>query len=140
MCPFVNILVGDSRSRALLNSGSVNSVVSASLYNGLVEQHLIGSFKNIKFNFVTASSSPLIIKFNIESFSWVWTFFLASELCVPCILGADFVTKTGLIIDLQIWQAYFKFSRSFQFSLHKSGRPPSIINELSNKEPFYQGT
>ena len=65
----------------------------------------------------TASQEILLISrvvtftFNIEGFSWVWSFLVSPALGVECIIGADFICKSGLVIDIKEHQSYFKFNR-----------------------------
>ena len=50
-------------------------------------------------------------KIKIDGFSWVWSFLVSPALGVDCIIGADFIAKSGLVLDIQAHQCFFKFNR-----------------------------
>ena len=41
----------------------------------------------------------------------MWSFLVSPALGVECIIGADFICKSGLVIDIKEHQCYFKFNR-----------------------------
>ncbi|KAG8300476.1 hypothetical protein J6590_075052 [Homalodisca vitripennis] len=84
ICPRVDVLVGDVNRKALVDSGSARSLISLRFSQEL-------------------SASGLIRQ--------VWRFLVAGELCFPFILGADFIRRTGMILDLGNGRCFFRFSR-----------------------------
>ena len=56
-------------------------------------------------------SRVISFKFKINGFSWVWPFLVSPALGVDCIVGADFIAKSGLVLDIHGHQCYFKFNR-----------------------------
>ena len=58
------------------------------------------------------TSKLVAFKFKINYFSWVWEFLVAPNLSVDCIVGADFIVKSGLVLDIQGHVCFFKFNRA----------------------------
>ena len=56
-------------------------------------------------------SRVVSLSIKIECFSWVWRFLVSPALGVDCIVGADFISKSGLVLDIQAHHCYFKFNR-----------------------------
>ena len=50
-------------------------------------------------------------KIKINYFSWVWDSLVAPNQRVDCILGADFIAKSGLVLDIHGHVCFFKFNR-----------------------------
>lgn len=115
--PYVDILVGGSSYRALVDSGSARSLISLAFFNVLSSCRAIKHMEESSVVCWTASMAPLSIcrqvdfKFKIEGFSWVWNFLVAENLGMTCILGADFIRGAGLVLDLGSQRAWFKFNR-----------------------------
>lgn len=116
-CPLINILVGNTEHKALVDSGSARSLISLAVFESFSSDGLIRQVEQTSSICWTASHSPLPIiyeahfKIKIHHFSWVWSFLVAKDLCFPIILGADFIRKTGMILDLGKDQCFFRFSR-----------------------------
>ncbi len=116
-CPELDVLVGRVERKALVDSGSARSLISLELFNELRASGLILQTDPSSLVCWTASRTPLHIsyevhfKLKIHHFSWIWKFLVAKDLCFPFILGADFVGKTGMILDLGHGQCFFRFAR-----------------------------
>ena len=117
VCPFLLLELKKSQLRALVDSGSARSIISSKVCEDLERQGLIKRSEQSSVVCWTASQEILPIsrvvsfKFKIEGFSWVWSFLVSPALGVECIIGADFICKSGLVIDIQEHQCYFKFNR-----------------------------
>ena len=103
--------------RALVDSGSARSIISSRVCADLEKQGLIKGSNLSSVVCWTASreilpiSQVITFKFKIDGFSWVWPFLVSPALGVDCIIGADFIAKSGLVLDIQAHQCYFKFNR-----------------------------
>lgn len=136
-CPFLKINFNELSCEALVDSGSARSLISERLYNRLEAKKLIRSTEKISFNCVTASNAPLPINklasvhMKLEGFAWRWKFLVSHELGLDCILGADFIKSTGLILDLTSSKVFFKFHRSISIPLVNSGKIEDEVLEVS---------
>jgi hypothetical protein len=71
---------------------------------------------NTKVNCVTASGQSLEIlgeikvPLKVQGFSWLWTFLASRNLTGHPILGADFITKTRIVLELVNTRCYFDFA------------------------------
>ena len=88
-------------------------------------------------------SRVVSFKFKIDGFSWVWPFLVSPALGVDCIVGADFIAKSGLVLDIHGHQCYFKFNRVLLFlfldtrelrEVSKRSLVP-ILHEISSLPP-----
>ena len=103
VCPYLELEVGKGRIKALVDSGSARCLISSRVYQQLVRESLIKASALSSVVCWTASrevlptSKVVAFKIKINYFSWVWEFLLAPNLSVDCILGADFIVKSGLL-------------------------------------------
>lgn len=101
----------------LIDTGSARSFVSSEVFSKLKAHDLICRWQPTEARCVTATSTPIqlegaaTLKLKIGYFSWKFTFLVSANLSVSCIIGADFIKKTGLIPDLQEQNLYFAFHR-----------------------------
>lgn len=85
---------------------------------------------------VTATSSPIAIeglatvKVRVSDFTWKLKFLVSRNLGMGCILGADFISKAGLVLDIQSQYLYFKFNRRVKIPLVNSN-DPDLVNHTS---------
>ena len=116
VCPFLSLEVKGGQLRALVDSGSARSIISSRVYADLEKQGLIKGSNLSSVVCWTASreilpiSQVITFKIKIDGFSWVWPFLVSPSLGVDCIIGADFIAKSGLVLDIQAHQCYFKFN------------------------------
>ena len=117
ICPFLSLEVKGGQLRALVDSGSARSIISSRVCADLEKQGLIKGSDLSSVVCWTASreilpiSQVITFKIKIDGFSWVWPFLVSPALGVVCIIGADFIAKSGLVLDIQAHQCYFKFNR-----------------------------
>lgn len=116
-CPYVLVHFGKLRCGTLLDSGSARSLLSWKQYQLLLQQNKIKSTESTHIQCLTASREVLPISLivlcslKIEGFSWPWKFLVSESLGVDCILGADFITHSRLIINLSKNLGCFAFNR-----------------------------
>lgn len=136
LSPCVDINVKDIRCYTLLDSGAARSLISLESYKKLAKANVILGVRKSSMVCRTASLSPLpiqfevVFKFKIEGFSWKWNFLVAQDLGLPCILGADFLRKSGLVLDVQGSCFYFKFNRRVLIPFKGKQRASSGIREV----------
>jgi hypothetical protein len=100
---------------ALIDSGSCVTVISAQAYNDLCSKFKLGPLQPVVFNCHTASSQPLEFsgffyhKIRIHRFTWYINILVADNLPKSMILGSDFISKSGLLLDLRHKLLYFSF-------------------------------
>lgn len=138
--PYIALEIGNFQIKALIDSGSARSFISTALCDRLTKAGSIKGVENTDFNCVTASKTPLnvssvvSVKFKVEGFSWLWKFLSARELAVDCILGSDFLGKSGFVVDVQSGHGYFKFNRRVLVPLDGSISPVNCIQDDSSAE------
>jgi transposase InsO family protein len=114
--------------------------VSSELYDLLVDNHYIKVTESVDIQCMTASRDIMSIKllvhchFKIEEFSWNWKFLVADKLGVECILGADFITHSRMIIDLSQRRGVFAFNRNVPFKLAGTALEATQILEIHCEE------
>jgi hypothetical protein len=97
LCPYLVFTLGGIMVRGLVDTGSVKSLISGKLYQRLLEGNLVKGEEPSSFQCWTASRTALSIsrvvslQMKLEGFSWTWSFLVAENLALECILGADFV-------------------------------------------------
>ena len=107
VCLYLELEVGKGRIKALVDSGSARCLISSCVYQQLVRESLIKASALSSVVCWTASrevlptSKLVAFKIKINYISWVWEFLVAPNLSVDCILGADFIAKSGLVLDIQ---------------------------------------
>jgi hypothetical protein len=74
----------------------------------------------------------------IQGFSWNFVFLVVKNLACDLILGSDFMTKTGLVLNLQKGEFYFQFDPKSVFRMAKPQRTnfrlQSLIQEPKEKQ------
>lgn len=122
-CPYVELQIGKNRHKALVDSGSARCLVSKKFFNVLVAEGLVRGTEATTLQCLTASNEIIgvdmiaSIHFKIEGFSWTWRFLVSGALGSDCILGADFVAGSGLVLDLKDRVGFFKFRRGVRVPL-----------------------
>lgn len=117
-CPYVKLLFGNVKCNALVDSGSARCLVSRKFFENLKNNRLVQSTEETSIQCMTASREMLPVDmiaslhFKMEGFSWTWNFLVSSMLGLQCILGADFVAQSGLVLDLKGGVGFFKFNRA----------------------------
>jgi hypothetical protein len=61
----------------------------------------------------------------IQGFSWDFVFLIIRNLACDLILGSDFMTRTGLMLNLQKGEFHFQFAPKAVFQMPK---PPQRTN------------
>ena len=72
-------------------------------------------------------------KIKINYFSWVWDSLVAPNQRVDCILGADFIDKSGLVLDIHGHVCFFKFNRGVNIPFF--GYPDASGRDLKDINP-----
>ena len=60
-------------------------------------------------------SHSITVKLKIQNFTWYIPLLVAEELGQNLILGADFIRKTALILDIYAKQYFFRFDRTKKY-------------------------
>ena len=113
---------------ALLDSGAVRSLMSDVAYNSLMKALPSLHTYPVTVKCVTASAQTFPVhtavkcRIRIDRYTWKVPFYVVPGLIQPVILGADFLGKTGLMIDVQQGHAFFRFDPTNR--LHLLGRSP----------------
>jgi hypothetical protein len=119
--PHICVGINDMEFCALIDSWSSVTVISAQAYNDLCSKFKLGPLKPVAFNCHTASSQPLEFsgffhhKIRIHRFTWYINILVADNLPTSMILGSDFISKSGLLLDLRINFCIFHFVRMTKF-------------------------
>jgi hypothetical protein len=118
--PLRFVQISDFKVCALLHSGSTCSVIPFSLYDRLRQLRKVPPLKEFPARCLTATSQPLNVvgqircKLRVDKYTWVVPILVSDNLVCSAILGADFLAKTSLLMDLR--------SRAFQFMFDPSNQ------------------
>lgn len=129
-CQFTTfvIQVGCLRVKALFESGSVKSFIRYDHFKEILQRDPGLSCRPNKGICISASRHPLRIvgetklHVKIQGFSWNFVFLVVRNLACDLILGSDFMTKTGLVLNLQKGGFYFQFDPKSVFRMARPQR------------------
>ena len=119
------------KNLGLIDSGSTRSLISQQLATVLAKHNLIRRSQNVNIKCATANKQNLMIsrsitvKLKIKNLTWYVPLLVAEVLGQNLILGADFISKTGLILDIYAKQYFFRFDRTRKYQFD---------SELNNSE------
>jgi hypothetical protein len=120
--PYVKVELACGPGEALLDSGAVCSLMSGTVYRNLVRarQYLVTSPSQASCISATGHSFSVecvaSCKVRIERYTWKFRF-LVVEMLYPLLLGADFLRRTGLLLDMHEGSAFFRFDPCNKFPL-----------------------
>ena len=119
--PYIQIDLGATNILGLIDSGSTRSIISQQLATVLANHNLIRRSQNVNIKCATANkqnlniSRSITVKLKIKNFTWYVPLLVAEVLGQNLILGADFISKTGLILDIYAKQYFFRFDRTRKY-------------------------
>lgn len=136
--PKVTVQVGDFTVSALLDSGSVCSIMSQDLFSRIKQHKCITHVEPTSMKCLTASKEPLrvdvkcfcIIK--LDQFTWKIPILVAPSLSCDLILGANFMSHTRLVLDMEKKNIYFKFKPNYLIDLLLSCTVPSGVSSATD--------
>ena len=118
LAPSIRTQVGKLCLTALLDSGSIRSLISLELFQQMRRADPNISLMGTDCTCVTASGQGLEIvgqvkvPLKIQGFLWSWGFLVSKILRSQPILGADFIAKTKIVLELGSSRCYFAFAPS----------------------------
>ena len=68
---------------------------------------------------------------------WKYQFVVGENLHFEVLIGADFMSKTGLVVDLQARQVYFKFRPGCKISMGNR-ECEGIAKICASGDPYFQ--
>ena len=114
--PMVKVVVGSVILSALLDTGSVRSFISADYFYRIQQ----GDHKlrlqptDVSFRGVSEEALQVLgwvkMPLKISMFSWKFPLLVCNNMVSPLILGADFMVKTKMVLDLSEGRMHFKFA------------------------------
>lgn len=122
-CPTLDISVHQIHTRALLDTGSTRSFISRSFFDFLSHKFPSITTTPTSMSCLMANSSALPVTHStrlpvkFSNFSWPFEFAIVDNLTFQIVLGMDFITSTGLIMDFSRSNFYFKFAPLQSFSI-----------------------
>ena len=108
--PKVKIYLDNVGLSALLDSGSGRSFI-----NKQMADNLNLKLRHCDIRCFNASSVPMSVlgyvrcKIKIDKYSWQYDFLVVPNLLCPLILGVDFMTHVGMLIDFALRKFHFAF-------------------------------
>ena len=138
MCPRLQLIVGKRPCLGLLDSGSAVSLIDERVFG---EMGAKLELTDLKLH--SASAQPLQVKgvakvrIKIAGFVWKYRFVVASKLPFEVIVGADFMCKTGMVMDLQEGHVYFKFCPEGKIVMG-SQECEGVAKICASGDPFFQ--
>uniref|UniRef100_A0A1B6LZF3 RNA-directed DNA polymerase n=2 Tax=Graphocephala atropunctata TaxID=36148 RepID=A0A1B6LZF3_9HEMI len=116
----------DVKEKVLIDTGSSVSLVNEQFYNKLVSNKLASKLNKTLVKCASADNSEIelegecLVKVKIENFTWKLKFIVAKKLAWNVIIGANFIKKSGLILDLKNDQCYFDFKPNVKIELFQN--------------------
>jgi len=116
--PKVDAQLGNLRINVLLDTGSIRSLISLDHFQNMRRGDPKLKLLETEVTCVTASGQSLEIldevkvPLKIHGFSWTWMFMVSRRLRSQPILGADFISKTKMVLELGRQMCYFAFAPS----------------------------
>jgi hypothetical protein len=141
--PQVEAQIAKIHTPVLLDSGSARSLISLSQFRQLnpggpemaLQPTTIGCSSASGQNLEIVGESKLVLK--IHGYSWSCTFLVSKRLKSTPILGADFIGRNNLVLDLGKSRCFFRFTPNvyipFLKKLENLGCYHSV--SLSNRTP-----
>lgn len=112
----VPIHLGEDTQSALIDTGSTMSLCSAECFKAIkTNKKVVKKILKSNQSAISASGDRMVfltsadIHFKIAHFSWTFRFQIAPTLPTPVILGADFLHKTGAVIDMSRFHVTFPY-------------------------------
>jgi hypothetical protein len=115
----LEVQIGILRFGALLDSRCMRSLISQKHFQDLWRANTKLQLEPTEVNCVTASGQNLEIlgeiKFplKIEGFSWKWSFLVSKKLTGHTILGAHFIRKPRMVLELARAKCHFELESHF---------------------------
>ena len=104
--PYVVVDFGILSLSALLDSGATRSIINYDTFLKLCAHGLVKRTQDTSITCTTATSEEVAIvccatvKIKIHRFSWYVPLLVSKNIGMRLILGADFIRKTGIILDI----------------------------------------
>ena len=144
LLPLIQIDLGVTSTIALIDSGSTRTLISQKLADKLFEHNLVKRSQAVNIKCATANKRNIMIKLSItikvkiKNLTWFFTMLVCNELGPDLILGADFISKTGMILDIHEQKYYFRFDRTrkynFDCNTNKQERTRSSTAHVVHQE------
>ena len=144
--PKVEAQLGNLRLNVLLVSGSMRSVISLDHFQSMRRGDPKLQLLENEVTCVTASGQSLEIvgevqvPLKIHGFSWTWMFLVSRRLRSQPILGADFISKTKIVLELGRQRCYFAFAPSVTIRFRQGNYHTScsLTRPISTRSPKYK--
>ena len=144
--PKVEAQLGNLRLNVLLDTGSIRSLISLHHFQNMRRGDPKLQLLETEVTSVTASGQSLQIvcevkvPLKIHGFSWTWMFMVSRRLRSQHILGADFISKTNMLLELGRQMCYFAFAPSVSIMFRQGSyyKSCSLTHSLSTRFPQVQ--
>jgi hypothetical protein len=123
--PSFEAQIGKLHLPVLIDSGSARSLISFSHYQQLNRGGQVVELSGTEVPCVAATGHSLAIAgevkvtVKIHGFSWPWVFLVSKRLLGQPILGADFIAKTRMLLDISQNMCYFHVAPQVKISFVK---------------------
>jgi RNase H-like domain found in reverse transcriptase/Reverse transcriptase (RNA-dependent DNA polymerase)/Integrase zinc binding domain/Integrase core domain/Aspartyl protease len=118
---FIPVTLANERVNALIDTGSMISLVSAAFFQKLHRKR-VRKTGGAQIICVTANGTTMTanrvtsLTLKVGDWSWVHSFYICPLLNVDVIIGRDFQHRSGMIIDSKVASVYFSFAaKQFPF-------------------------
>lgn len=123
----------------MLDTGASANFMDISLYNKLCKYRLIRNVEKIENNMkvITANGSEMVfdkkctVKLRVNKFTWLEEFYVGKIYQFEVILGTPYISRSGLMIDLQQQIGIFKFAPQEKIDLIMENNFNASVNNCT---------
>ena len=137
LLPLIRVDLGVTSPIALIDSGSSRTLISQELADILAKHHVVKRHQPVNIKCATADKRKIninlsiTVKVKIKNLTWMFTMLVCKELGPDLILGADFISKTGMILDIYEQKYYFRFDRTRKYRFDSNKKKKMCIRDSS---------
>ena len=134
--PCIGAQIGNIFQAVLLDSRSASSIISFHHFQQLNREGRQVTLFTTEVTCMTASEHSLDIMgevkttLKINQYSWPWRFLVGKRLQGRPILGADFISRSQLVLDLGQSRCYFRFASEGKIPFIRDNRRMSGVSTI----------
>lgn len=139
--PYIDVLIANHPVTALLDSGATRSFVNPRVLNAILNLNPKLQCTKIDESCLVANSHNSVVSdsfkapLKFENFAWKFEFRVLKDLPVDLVLGTDFLSHCGVVLNLQDKNLSFTFAPDLRFPFKM--QIPLMCNSISPSVPHH---